>query len=130
MNNEILHTVQVKWNIVAPTSPAHLAHYQSEIAEGRFTAGGAVSKEIQVGGEKFLDDYHAICEAVFAQTNQYAGEIWDALQPLPEGRTHTAVSVGDVVIINGNRFMCREMGFERLFDDEAENLESDLYVIL
>jgi hypothetical protein len=38
---------------------------------------------------------------VFAQTNCYAGSLWEKLEPvLPANRTHTALSVGDEVAIS------------------------------
>jgi len=51
---------------------------------------------------------------VFQNTNLYQGAMWDALQPLPEDRTHTAMSVGDEVTINGQTFRCEDIGFKEV----------------
>ena len=51
------------------------------------------------------------CEDMFACTNLYEGGTWDALQPLPEGRNHTALSVGDHVIVDGTPYRCMIFGF-------------------
>lgn len=66
----------------------------------------------------------AICEQVFTDTNLYEGVIWDALQPLPEGRTHTSLSVGDVVIIDGRAYECASIGFERAREFDAPALSA------
>lgn len=60
-----------------------------------------------------LDD-EAICEKAFRETNTYSGYLWDALQPLPEGRTHTSLSVGDEVTIDGRTYRCADIGWERV----------------
>ncbi len=124
-NTKTAYTVQVKWNIYCPTSPAHIAGYHNEIAKGEIEAG-ARSRVVRVEG----NDPWEICEDIFEQTNLYEGEIWEALQPLPARRSHTALSVGDVVIINGDRYICRGVGFELLAEGQAEETGTDLYVIL
>lgn len=65
---------------------------------------------------------NALCEQVFHQTNTYQGPIWDAMQPLPENRTHTALSVGDSVIIDGVEFTCEDIGFERRGDGHRQHV--------
>ena len=75
------------------------------------SAGDPVATErvfIEIAG----DDLE-ICELVFANTNLYQGEVWDALQPLPAERTHTSLSVGDVVVVDGRAYECAFFGFDR-----------------
>lgn len=60
-----------------------------------------------------LDD-EALCDKAFRETNLYEGYLWDALQPLPEGRTHTALSVGDEVTIDSRTYRCDHEGWERV----------------
>jgi hypothetical protein len=65
---------------------------------------------------KFDFDLHendlSFCERVFANTNTYSGEVWNALQPhLPENRSHTALSIGDLVKIDERTYLCDEVGF-------------------
>jgi hypothetical protein len=55
-----------------------------------------------------------ICEFIFRDTNTYQGSFWTLLQPLPENRTHTALSVGDEVTIDGRTFRCADIGFEEI----------------
>lgn len=53
-----------------------------------------------------------ICEWVFQDTNKYQGSFWDLIEPLlPENRTHTALSVGDEVTVNGRTYRCEGAGW-------------------
>ena len=54
-----------------------------------------------------------ICEILFRDTNLYEGAAWEMLQPLPEKRTHTALSVGDYVVIDGRTYRCASFGWKR-----------------
>lgn len=54
-----------------------------------------------------------ICERVFQDTNKYQGSFWDLIEPiLPENRTHTALSVGDEVEVNGIVYRCEGAGWQ------------------
>lgn len=54
----------------------------------------------------------AICGEVFKQTNLYEGRLWEVLQDrLPADRTHTALSVGDYVEVDGNVYRCEPIGW-------------------
>jgi hypothetical protein len=54
-----------------------------------------------------------LCEKVFEQTNLYQGELWDRIEPLlPDTRTHTALSVGDLVRIGDRVYKCANIGFK------------------
>ncbi len=53
-----------------------------------------------------------ILEKAFRDTNQYSGVFWDALEPhLPEDRTHTALSIGDTIEVDGRVFRCDLLGW-------------------
>jgi hypothetical protein len=60
-----------------------------------------------------------ICETMFRDTNLYEGAAWDLLQPLPEKRTHTALSVGDYVVIDGRMYRCASVGWKQTDTFEA-----------
>ena len=54
----------------------------------------------------------AVCEMAFRDTNLYSGPIWDLIEDkLPIGRSHTALSVGDYVVVNGNAYRCNNLGW-------------------
>ncbi len=57
-----------------------------------------------------------VCEMVYAATNLYSGPIWEAMQPLPEPRSHTALSVifgrGDYVAVEGATYEVANFGFQ------------------
>jgi hypothetical protein len=54
-----------------------------------------------------------ICEELFKETNTYAGKLWDALQySIPANRTHTALSVGDEIDIDGTVYRCEPVGWQ------------------
>lgn len=53
-----------------------------------------------------------ICNAIYSNTNHYAGKFWDALQEvIPEDRPHTAISMGDKISIDGREYVCSEIGW-------------------
>lgn len=67
--------------------------------------------EVDANGEP----HHEVCERVFAGTNLQRGMFWDLLEPvLPATRSHTSLSVGDEVIIDGETYRCEMIGFSKL----------------
>jgi len=63
--------------------------------------------------ECFDAEDNVILEALFENTNLYAGPFWDRLR-LPENRTHTALSVGDRVLLDGREYECASFGWEKI----------------
>ena len=58
-----------------------------------------------------------LCEGIYQSTNLRAGGYWDIIQPLlSETRTHTAISVGDEIEIDGQVYICADFGFEKIED--------------
>lgn len=56
-----------------------------------------------------------LCNKIFRDTNLYEGELWDVIQPsLSPTRTHTALSVGDEIGIDGTTFRCEGMGWSQI----------------
>ena len=63
-----------------------------------------------------------ICEELFKATNIYSGWLWDALQyDIPADRTHTALSVGDEIAIDGTVYRCAPVGWEVVAKYEVDN---------
>jgi hypothetical protein len=79
--------------------------------------------EIDITGYEIIDDLE-LCEALYKATNTYAGDLWNRMQPLPENRTHTALSVGDVVVIRGTGYLCSMIGFQKIL----ENVTPDVFM--
>jgi hypothetical protein len=58
---------------------------------------------------------------VYKQTNTYAGNLWDIIQPkLSAFRTHTSISIGDEIEIDGQVYICADSGFEKIEDVEIK----------
>ena len=62
-----------------------------------------------------------LCEAFFVATNTYGDAehaLWQALQPLPDPRSHTSLSVvfdmGDYVEVDGRVYEVADAGFARV----------------
>jgi hypothetical protein len=59
-------------------------------------------------------------EVVFHNTNTYSGNLWQIIEPLlSEKRTHTSLSVGDEVEIDGQGYVCANTGFIKIQDADA-----------
>jgi hypothetical protein len=53
-----------------------------------------------------------ICNALFSETNKYMGPLWDLIEPImPEDRSHTALSIGDEVEIDGRSYLVEPVGW-------------------
>lgn len=66
------------------------------------------------------DDHIAFCEKVFADLNLYTGWVWDTVEPLlSPNRTHTALSVGDEIEIDGKVYRCENLGFSEVQKADA-----------
>lgn len=63
-----------------------------------------------------------ICDRLFHQTNVYFGALWEELEPkLSPNRTHTALSVGDEIDIDGTVYRCEPVGWTIVDKYEVDN---------
>lgn len=99
----MIYTITVTWNPMFPERKIAMGLEVEASAEKRFSF---VTEDIMTGEQ--------VCSAVYAATNLYAGEIWDAMQPLPADRGHTAISMGDFITVNGVTYECAEFGWKNL----------------
>lgn len=54
-------------------------------------------------------------DIIYSQTNVYAGNLWNLIEPLlSEHRTHTALSVGDEVMVNGTIYRIADFGWDEV----------------
>lgn len=64
-------------------------------------------------------DVDQFLNVVYRVTNVYSGNLWDIIQPkLSPTRTHTALSIGDEVEIDGQVYIVADFGFEKIEDVE------------
>jgi hypothetical protein len=72
---------------------------------------------VLLGNESVLTDQVQIrlAEYLFTQTNIYQGFLWNMVCRLqPAQRSHTALSIGDVVVINDRRWTCGKDGWREI----------------
>lgn len=73
------------------------------------------SVSFELGGDIEVANDHYLLELLFEHTNLYAGWLWQIIEPLlSDKRTHTALSVGDRVQIDGRGYVCANIGWERV----------------
>ena len=71
-----------------------------------------------------------ICEVVFADTNCYQGYIWGKIEPkMSPTRTHTSISVGDEIEIDGQVYICADFGFIKKEDAEIKEVRGSIYSV-
>lgn len=81
-----------------------------------------ITREIadHVGIETYIEPekHESFCELVFHDTNLYDGRLWLFVEPKLETqapkRTHTALSVGDEIEIDGSIYRCERVGFAKV----------------
>jgi hypothetical protein len=66
-------------------------------------------------------DVDQFLEVVYRVTNTYSGELWKIIEPkLSAFRTHTSISIGDEIEIDGQVYICADFGFEKIEDVEIK----------
>lgn len=84
---------------------------------GRFISSVEFETEFAITDEN-KDQFFGV---VYQQTNTYQGNLWNIIQPLlSETRTHTAISIGDEIEIDGQVYICADFGFEKIEDVEIK----------
>lgn len=102
-------TIKVTWVLLGfleDYRAERLPLYRAEHPDAKEEVSAEFEFEIGEAEDK------TICEQVFADTNRYEGAIWEAMREvMPAERSHTALSVGDKVSIDGRTYRCEPIGF-------------------
>lgn len=89
---------------------------------GKFVSSVEFETEFKIA-EADVDQF---LDVVYRVTNIYAGNLWDIIQPkLSPTRTHTALSVGDEIEIDGQVYIVADFGFEKIEDVEIKYLPDE-----
>lgn len=89
---------------------------------GKFVSSVEFETEFKIA-EADVDQF---LNVVYRVTNIYSGNLWDIIQPkLSETRTHTALSIGDEVEIDGQVYIVADFGFEKIEDVEIQYLPEE-----
>jgi hypothetical protein len=84
---------------------------------GRFISSVEFETEFKVEES----DVNKFLEVVYHNTNTYAGNLWQIIEPkLSATRTHTSISVGDEIEIDGQVYICADFGFQKIEDVEIK----------
>lgn len=71
-------------------------------------------------------DMEQFLNVIYRVTNTYSGNLWEILEPkLSPTRTHTALSIGDEVEVDGRAYVCADIGWVKVEDAEIEYLSSE-----
>ncbi len=80
---------------------------------------GRFVSSVEFETEFAVKDTDKFCEVVFHVTNTQSGNLWSIIQPLlSETRTHTSISIGDEIEIDGIAYVCADFGFIKVSDAE------------
>lgn len=91
---------------------------------GRFISSVEFETEFKIK-ESDVDKF---LEVVYHTTNTYSGNLWEIIQPLlSETRTHTSISVGDEITIDGQVYICADFGFEKIEDVTIKYHEDSVF---
>lgn len=75
-------------------------------------------------------DVNQFLNVVYRVTNTYSGNLWDIIQPLlSETRTHTALSIGDEIEIDGQVYIVADFGFEKIEDVEIKKFGESVFSV-
>jgi hypothetical protein len=84
---------------------------------GRFISSVEFETEFKVEES----DVNKFLEVVYHNTNTYSGNLWQIIEPkLSATRTHTSISIGDEIEIDGQVYICADFGFEKIEDVEIK----------
>ena len=76
-------------------------------------------------------DVDQFLNVVYRVTNTYSGNLWDIIEPkLSAFRTHTAISIGDEIEIDGQVYICADFGFEKIEDVEIKKFGESVFSVI
>jgi hypothetical protein len=77
-----------------------------------------------------VEDAQKFCEVVYHVTNTQSGNLWEIIQPkLSAFRTHTSMSIGDEIEIDGQVYICADFGFEKIEDVEIKKFGESVFSV-
>ena len=80
---------------------------------------GRFVSSVEFETEFAVKDTDKFCEVVFHVTNTQSGNLWSIIEPLlSETRTHTSISIGDEIEIDGVVYICADFGFVKASEAE------------
>ena len=89
---------------------------------GRFISSVEFETEFKID-ESNVDKFLGV---VYQQTNLYGGNLWKIIEPkLSATRTHTSISIGDEIEVDGQVYICADFGFEKIEDVEIKRFSDD-----
>ena len=89
---------------------------------GKFVSSVEFETEFKID-ESNVDKFLGV---VYQQTNLYGGSLWKIIEPkLSATRTHTSLSIGDEIEIDGQVYIVANSGFEKIEDVEIEYLPKE-----
>jgi hypothetical protein len=76
-------------------------------------------------------DVDQFLNVVYRVTNTYSGNLWDIIEPkLSAFRTHTALSIGDEIEIDGQVYIVADFGFEKIEDVEIKKFGESVFSVI
>lgn len=67
-----------------------------------------------------------VLNSLYRDTNTYSGLFWNKIEPLLKAtRTHTSLSIGDEIEIDGQTYVCADIGWVKVEDAEIKFLSSE-----
>ena len=89
---------------------------------GKFVSSVEFETEFKID-ESNVDKFLGV---VYHNTNTYSGNLWQIIEPLlSKTRTHTSISIGDEIEIDGQVYICANSGFEKIEDVKIEYLPEE-----
>ena len=78
----------------------------------------------------FSNDVNDTLNLICADTNLYQGFFWNLIEKdLPANRTHTALSIGDEVEVNGQVYVVGDFGFIKIEEAEITKIEEIVFSV-
>jgi len=100
--------------------------FGESVESGRFISSVEFETEFEINDEN-RDQFFGV---VYQQTNTYSGNLWNIIEPkLSPFRTHTALSIGDEIEIDGQVYICADFGFEKIEDVEIKKFGDSVFSV-
>jgi hypothetical protein len=109
--------ITIKWTAFETTLDGEFA---VDLARKGKIGNAEMSFEVPTDHYELNGDDMVWLEYLFECTNLYQGAIWKSFLDgkMPEERSHTALSVGDEVVLDGRAYRCEFVGWKSIANQE------------